>query len=238
MQIIPVVDLMGGLVVHAMRGNRSHYAPIQSRLSETAELLDILDGFLKLYPFRTIYIADIDAIQQQGSHFKQLLEAKRRFPTLTFWLDAGLPTPDQLHASQLAGILPVIGTESITDLSQIDTFRSATHGNFVLSLDFYQGVLRGLPALANPAHWPDKLICMQLDRVGNQSGPDVSMMPPVLLTQHAIYAAGGIRHMQDMQSLAAKNIAGALLATALHDRIINTSHVAQLDQMTTDASER
>lgn len=236
MQIIPVIDLMGGIVVHAMRGNRAHYAPIQSRLSESAELLDILDGFLKLYAFRTIYIADIDAIQHRDSHFAQLLNAKQRFPHLTFWLDAGLPSSDQFRACQQAGILPIIGTESITDAVQMETLQAIPSSDYVLSLDFYQGMLRGLPALANPAHWPDKLICMQLDRVGNQSGPDVSCIPRALRKRHAVFAAGGTRHYEDIQSLASENIAGVLMATALHDQTIHASHLLQLEAISAQAT--
>ena len=70
MEIIPVIDLMAGHVVHARFGNRQHYQPIQSLLCNSSKPVDIIQALLELYPFKTIYIADIDAIQGPDNHFE------------------------------------------------------------------------------------------------------------------------------------------------------------------------
>jgi len=68
MIIIPVLDLMNGEVVHAKHGNRHEYLPIKSVLTYSSEPLAVVQALLALYPFKQLYIADINAIQKTGSH--------------------------------------------------------------------------------------------------------------------------------------------------------------------------
>ncbi|HSI24796.1 MAG TPA: nickel transporter, partial [Methylotenera sp.] len=77
LQVIPVIDLKQGPlkechVVHAKHGQRASYKPIKSILSDSSGVLNVVEGLLKLYPFRIIYIADIDAISNTGNHFEQI----------------------------------------------------------------------------------------------------------------------------------------------------------------------
>ena len=67
-EVIPVVDLMGGLVVHARAGERDRYRPLESPLAASSEPADVVRGLLALHPFRSLYIADLDAIQGRGDH--------------------------------------------------------------------------------------------------------------------------------------------------------------------------
>jgi phosphoribosylformimino-5-aminoimidazole carboxamide ribotide isomerase len=67
-KLIPVVDLLNGEVVHARKGQRSHYLPLQSSLCQGTQPETVVGALLDLYPFRTLYIADLDAIQRRGSH--------------------------------------------------------------------------------------------------------------------------------------------------------------------------
>ena len=61
---IPVIDLKGGVVVRARHGDRASYRPIETPLSRTSEPLDVVAGLLSLHPFRTLYVADLDAIER------------------------------------------------------------------------------------------------------------------------------------------------------------------------------
>ena len=69
MDIIPVIDLMGGQAVHAKLGRRDEYRPLQSRLCRTSRPLDVAEALLALYPFRTLYLADLDAIRGGRAQF-------------------------------------------------------------------------------------------------------------------------------------------------------------------------
>lgn len=61
MKVIPVIDVLGGKVVHAVRGRRKEYQPLRSRLCSSTSPLDVAAAFRKL-GFSTLYVADLDAI--------------------------------------------------------------------------------------------------------------------------------------------------------------------------------
>lgn len=63
MQIIPVIDVMGGIVVHASGGIRDQYQPLQSVLTSSCEPIEVISELLARYKSKIIYIADIDAIR-------------------------------------------------------------------------------------------------------------------------------------------------------------------------------
>ena len=62
MQVIPVLDLIGGLVVRARMGDRDAYRPIETPLSPTPDPVAVAEGLMRLGSFPTLYIADLDAI--------------------------------------------------------------------------------------------------------------------------------------------------------------------------------
>ena len=80
MEIIPVIDLMHGQVVHARMGQRQHYQPIQSLLCSSSTPIDIVNALLELYPFERLYIADLNAIQGKGNHFQTIQALIDEFP--------------------------------------------------------------------------------------------------------------------------------------------------------------
>ena len=63
MDVIPVIDIKNGQVVHAQGGRRDSYRPIRTPLSPTSAPADVAAGLLRLAPFRNLYIADLDAIE-------------------------------------------------------------------------------------------------------------------------------------------------------------------------------
>jgi phosphoribosylformimino-5-aminoimidazole carboxamide ribotide isomerase len=60
---------------------------------------------------------------------------------------------------------------------------------------------------------------LTLARVSSGAGPDVDRLAAVraIASGRRIYAAGGVRDGADLTALAGAGIAGALVATALHD---------------------
>ena len=82
MQAIPVIDLMGGLVVRARMGDRASYRPLRSPLSPTSDAVDVVRGLLSVYPFPTLYVADLDAIQRNGDNLAALRRIRAEFRRL------------------------------------------------------------------------------------------------------------------------------------------------------------
>ena len=90
MLVIPVLDLSRGLVVHAKKGDRKNYQPIISVISSSSKPKSVLSAFLKLYPFKIIYIADLDAIQGTGNQSLIINQLSLIFNQCEFWIDSGI----------------------------------------------------------------------------------------------------------------------------------------------------
>ena len=224
MKIIPVLDLMHGEVVHARLGQRQHYQPIQSQLCNSSDPVDVANALLELYPFECIYIADLNAITGQGNHESTIAKIQALQPNIEVWLDAGIKNTTCLETWTKANVMHVIGSENIDATNDLMKISQLLHGNFVLSLDFSQDKFLGYPELQSATElWPKKVIAMTLGQVGSQLGADMNRLLAIkkLAGNREIYAAGGIRNNQDIHLLQDLNIAGALVATALHDKNLN-----------------
>lgn len=229
MDLIPVIDLMDGLVVHAKRGDRVNYRPIQSQLCASSAPHEIINSLLELYPFKRLYIADINAIQGRGDHAEVVNTIKRHYPMIEIWLDAAIDNPDSAKAWQQQGVVCVIGSESISAMNDYCDIRKLLKNRFVLSLDFNQaGFLGPDVLLQDNTLWPERLIAMTLDRVGSAAGPDMEKLYMLRSRHPQIYAAGGIRSFADMMALAPAGIAGALIASILHSGSISTSQIESI----------
>ncbi|HXY70803.1 MAG TPA: HisA/HisF-related TIM barrel protein, partial [Gemmatimonadales bacterium] len=62
MRIVPVLDLKGGIVVHARRGRRDEYAPLRSPLVEGCEPVAVARALCTACRTTTLYVADLDAL--------------------------------------------------------------------------------------------------------------------------------------------------------------------------------
>lgn len=222
-QLIPVIDLMRGQVVHAKLGQRERYAPINSRLCGTSNGLDVVVALLKLYPFKMLYIADIDAILGNGNHDALIEKINQTFPNLAIWLDSGT------HQTSCKA-KPVLGSESMFNLESY----LENKNSHVLSLDFNAQGAMGISDLHETAKfWPDEVICMTLNAVGSGAGADTLRLQQLIEFNKArknpakLYAAGGVRNIDDLQTLASMRLAGALMASALHNGQITSEDIAK-----------
>lgn len=235
MEVIPVIDLKAGIVVHARMGQRDLYRPIESPLSATSDPVDVVRGLMSLHRFSTLYVADLDAIERTSDNRAALVRVKAAFPSLTLWVDNGIGTPDAAKHF-LDGELGhlVLGSETQTGL---DLVRHLAHDpRAVLSLDFRADAFQGPPALlAEPACWPRRVIAMTLARVGSGAGPDLERLRSICdaaakdtAMSRQVYAAGGIRDAADLAVLQERGIAGALVASCLHDGRLRGEEIAKL----------
>lgn len=226
MDIIPVIDLMDDHVVHAKRGDRINYQPIQSRLCASNAPHDIINSLLGLYRFKRLYIADINAIQGRANHAELIQSVRHSHPTLEIWLDAAINHPERAKYWQQQGVQCVIGSESILAMRDYYDIREILENRFVLSLDFNQaGFLGPAELLQNHASWPQRVIAMTIDRVGSAAGPDMKKLQDLQSRHRQIYAAGGTRNDADLMTLKAAGIAGVLVASILHSGSITASRI-------------
>jgi len=242
LQIIPVIDLMDGRVVHARGGDRSGYRPVRSVLcgsSEpsssqqcTSQPWTIVEALLRLHAFNTLYIADLDAIRGRVDNLSCVLDIHHRYPALEIWLDDGLYTaPPALRRRAPDGrIRLVVGSESVTH-PHLPEMRALFAGADapVLSLDFQAGAFVGPPdLLTDIARWPPKVIIMSLARVGSGTGPDLDrLLHFAARSPHTEwYVGGGVRHADDLHALASAGARGALVASVLHNGGVGANDLA------------
>ena len=233
MQLIPVIDLKAGFVVHARRGARDTYEPIRSSLAPGAEPVEIAAALLRLHPFDTLYIADLDAIQRRGENLGAIEAIHAAFPKVELWVDAGiadLATYAGWRARQLGRA--VIGTESGPDAALIAALRAEDGApRPVLSLDFgAHGPLGRAELFCDPNVWPDDVIVMSLTRVGSDAGPDQAALSTVNAQAggRRVFAAGGIRGEMDLAVVRRLGVAGALVASSLHDGRLTPANLARM----------
>lgn len=218
MIIIPVIDIKDGQVVLAQGGRRDRYHPVQSPLSPTSAPADIATGLLRLFRFRHLYVADIDAIERRAPNDVAIAEITKVAYGIDIWVDNGIA--DAVAASAWLRRFPhslVIGSESQNDCSTLAALHAEPRA--VLSLDFRGNSFAGPPALHHDvASWPSRVIVMTLDRVGTATGPDTHRVAEIAerANGRAVFAAGGVRNAGDLDQLAHAGATGVLVATALH----------------------
>ena len=228
MQVIPVIDLKSGQVVHARRGERDKYLPIESRLCRGSLPADVVRGLLGVHPFAALYIADLDAIQGHGSHADRIVELHQEFPGLQIWVDCGLGGLDACRTwlGRMPGQL-VLGSEAVEDPDVLRKLRAGPE-RLILSLDYRDDRFIGPPDLLDRgADWPARIIVMTLSRVGSDAGPDFARLAEVKRRAggRQIFAAGGVRGGEDLLELARRGVSGVLVATALHDQRIGRADI-------------
>src|SRR5262245_52444903 len=237
MDVIPVIDLKDGHVVHARRGERERYAPITTPLAATSDPVDVAGGLRSIHPFQSLYVADLDAITRHGDNRAALARLKAAYPHVTLWIDSGSADADAAEAwlSETSDHF-VIGSEVQRDPALAR--RLARHPRAILSLDFRDDTFLGPPeVLHDPSCWPRAVIVMTLTRVGSGAGPDTPRLAAIRAAAgpRAVYAAGGVRDGADLRALARSGLAGALVASCLHDGRLSGREITDLQCMTSQS---
>jgi phosphoribosylformimino-5-aminoimidazole carboxamide ribotide isomerase len=233
MQIIPVLDLKDRTVVRAQMGERDRYRPIETPLAGSSDPVEVARGLLSVHPFQTLYIADLDAIEGRGSNYTAIERLRQAFAQVALWVDNGIAD----RAAAFAWLATrndylVLGSETQRDVTLVCDLMA--HPRVVLSLDFRGAQFAG-PAqlLDDPSTWPHRLIVMTLARVGSGAGPDTARIAEICARApgRSIYAAGGVRDASDLTALQQLGVAGALVATSLHDRRLTSADIARFEKL-------
>jgi len=235
-QVIPVMDLLGGAVVRGVGGQRHLYRPIESRLVQDAQPGSVARA-LAAAGFRTIYVADLDAIgggSPAWEIYDQILQAG-----LAPWVDAGPATVDAAlalanfrgdHRQELTAL--VAGLESLASPTALQAICQAVDPRrLVFSLD----LKAGQPLTSQPA-WQGlapveilrralqvgvrRFIVLDLASVGMDQGVSTETLCRQLRDLEPrveITSGGGVRCADDLRLLARAGCDGALVASALHD---------------------
>ena len=112
MKIVPVIDLKGGVVVHARRGRRDEYAPLQQPAGRRVRAGRGRAGAVRDVPHQQPCTSPISTRSPASRSTRR--PWRRSPPVAEPWVDAGATTPERAAALHRAGVARnVIGTESI-----------------------------------------------------------------------------------------------------------------------------
>ena len=228
LKIVPVIDILGGVVVHAVRGRRKKYQPVKSVLCSSADPLEIASAF-KECGFQEVYLADLDAIIGNKANYAtyKLIAEKTG---LNQMVDAGVTNIKQAEkvlenrASKI-----VIGTETLQSMDfvakAIETFGS---DGTIVSIDLMGNkLLNRLPSeeFAEPLALlsefqrvgVENFILLDLARVGSGEGINSEILKAAIGNFRAkLFVGGGVRDIDDMLEMQKIGVYGILAATALH----------------------
>ena len=239
MKIVPVIDILNGLAVHAIRGKRSEYQQLQSSLCKSVDPLEVSMAFEAL-GFSELYVADLDAITGDKLNF-QLFSRIAAETKLKLMVDAGVTTLETTKKLLDSGVSKaIIGTETLSNESFVaEAVRVFGSERVVVSLDLkgdrvlvragFNGSLNALDLLGEfKAMGVSSVIVLDLARVGSAEGVNIELLKKALATMPmGVYVGGGVRDIKDLLHLKKLGVSGVLVATALHSGKISIKELKQ-----------
>src|SRR4051794_11175170 len=220
MEIIPVIDLSGGVAVHARPGDRSTYQPVRSVLlpDGAGDPIALIRAFRERLGARSCYLADLDAIAGRAAQsiaIRRMAEPKGATagPLL---VDAGTHSPgralellssgasdvvvglETLRAfAGLVGIIDAVGTSRVVFSLDLRMGGPLVHPGF----DPGRGSTTDALSLATQAIEAGAtcLLVLDLGRVGTGRGLDLELLACLrrCFPHVRLLAGGGVGSRRD-----------------------------------------
>jgi phosphoribosylformimino-5-aminoimidazole carboxamide ribotide isomerase len=231
MRVIPVLDLMRGRAVWAVRGVREAYRPARSTLVPgDGDALALARAFHDALRCEELYVADLDAIGG-GAPQHDLLRTLSVMG-MSLLVDAGVVTLRDARSAAAAGAARVVvGLETLDSFRALATIVEALGpGRVMFSLDLREGEPvvprtwsggRAPLTLAGDAvrAGVGAVLVLDLARVGTGAGVDLGLLSAVRDAHPGLelLAGGGVGSSGDLERMAAVGCDAVLVASALHD---------------------
>lgn len=237
MQLIPVLELLGGQAVQSRRGNR--YEPVRSRLTpDAADPLRLAAALLAAFGPRTVYLADLDAMAARGHHHAIIADLAGAGVDLL--VDAGLGRAAQVPCLLGAGAARVlVRAAHLENWDELDDMiRVAGAGRVVLSSDA-RGPRGLMPATGLAAVEPLTLVSEAVAR-GVQAimvtgagltglGTEWLQRVQQLHPHTPVLCGDPVNSIHDLGWLRDAGAAGALAGTALHTGRLGPEQVRRVE---------
>ena len=230
MRLLPVMDVMGGMVVRGLAGRREEYRPVVSRLTTSCDPVEVARAFRDQLGLDELYVADLDAIA--GAAPAWSMYAALRALGCRLWVDAGVREAASALRFLEADIERIVaGLETLCGPETLDHLCRDHRERMVFSLDLIAGKPLGNGAawrsedawaIAERAveSWVRTMIVLDLARVGGGTGTGTEALCGRLASHYPkleVVAGGGIRDRADLVRFKELGIRGVLVASALHD---------------------
>jgi phosphoribosylformimino-5-aminoimidazole carboxamide ribotide isomerase len=253
MQIISVLDIAGGIAVHAQAGERTRYAPLESDLvpGQVGDPVAVLRAFHAALGIHECYVADLDAIQGgavQRGLIRELAEFHTGFAGALL-VDAGTHLPEgALEVLSCGASEVVVGLETLHAFSDLEAIVTVVgRSRVVFSLDLRLGTpvlhsamqdARGAGpeavSLAEQAAATGvaSILILDLGRVGTGCGVDLGLLESLRrhLPDIRLLAGGGVLTRLDLERMRDAGCDGALVASAIHNGRLTAADLAAVSQ--------
>ena len=243
MKVLPVLDLLNGVVVRGVAGRRSEYRPLRSNLTASVHPLDVACALRTAFGFSQLYIADLDAIihhRPDDDVYQQLIDSDFRL-----LIDAGIANVEQSLLIRDVGAEPIIGLESCPSPAVLAGIISANHGIATFSLD----LMNGHPLSASDSiGWSvvpceivrqavscgvRRIIVLDLADVGTSQGTQTVDLCRSILAEFPelkLTCGGGVRGRDDLRNISRIGASNVLVASALLDGRLSRVDLLALDR--------
>lgn len=209
MKIFFVLDIKKGIAVHAERGEREKYRPVEEKslLLKTSDPISIVET---LRP-RFLYVADLDRIAGNGDNLRIVESLAGKVEELI--ADCGFREVEELEGLKFK---PVLATETF-DITKIDR-------RCYVSLDIFDEFIDCSRRFRNFTEAIEFLNTLDLDgvivlnvrRVGTMSVDFELISKAVEISENPVLVGGGVGSLEDLKKLHEIGCKGALIATAIH----------------------
>jgi len=239
MPVLPVLDLLEGVVVRGVAGRRSEYRPLRSKLVETAAPLDVARALQAEFGFQRLYIADLDGIlyrRPSWTAYRQLIDDGFRL-----LIDAGITIVEDARRLSGLGCDIVIGLESSPSPEHVARM-AVVCKDITFSLDLQNGRPMLAEGMSGWSRDPleivrqaidggiSRLIVLDLADVGMGSGTRTGSLCQSLLAEFPhlhLTCGGGIRNLDDLRQWQTLGVKQVLVASALHDGRLTAGDLAE-----------
>ena len=229
MKIIPVIDVLNGIAVHALRGQRKQYHQLSSNLCKSADPLDIALTFAFL-GFKSLYMADLDAILGKEANLSLYQQIATK-TDLELMVDAGIADISKAKKVLKTGVTKIIiGSETLHSLGFLNqVVKAFGEDKIIVSIDMkgekilsISETIKSMDSISFAQKLAQigisQIILLDLGRVGTEHGINSVLLENLLeKTTLEVFVGGGIKGIQELEELRILGVSGALIATVLYN---------------------
>ncbi len=217
-EVIPVLDIRGGVAVSGKSGKRHEYTPLKTVYHQTSDPVEIASAI----PCKRLYIADLDGITRQKPDIETI---KKIASSKDIMVDLGVRTPADLETFHQISCQIILGTETLADMNTLTEALEIFGSRIVVSIDIKEGEVLS-PFLPSSPHETydtvtqagvEEFIFLDITSVGTLKN-DFSFIKDLNKTSK-ILVGGGITS-KDLKKLERMKVDGALVGTALHKGLL------------------
>lgn len=228
MIIIPAIDLMNGLCVRLLKGEKKNVTYYEKDPIEIASEYSQSGA-------GTIHVVDLDgAFTGEMKNIKIISQLAERFP---IQVGGGIRSEEKIQQLLDIGVKKVVASTILLGDQQLaNDLKKKYYGKLIGSFDFKDGKLsyagwvkQADICFEDASAGLSEIIITDIERDGTLSGPNIELLKSVKSCCNAkTIAAGGVRGVEDLRNLKQTGIDGAIIGKALLENKMNLKEILDL----------